>query len=153
MTTNAKIGYGNLFQLWDSVTSPNAYTTIAEVSKITPPAMKRDAQDATHTESANTYREFIKGLKDGGEVTVELNFVPDSNTTDLLIQEFETDLLNHARILFADGDQAASPPTCSTFVMSGVITALSFEGPIDDKMTATLTFKISGKPVFTRSLL
>lgn len=152
MTTNAQIGLRNLFQIFD-ISSPGGWTTVAEVINITPPSIARDAQDATHTESPEGWREFIPGLKDGGEMSCELNFVPDSYTTDLILAQFASDELTQARILFADGDQISSPPGCSSFTCNGVITGFPTTAPLDDKMGATITLKISGKPVFVRSLL
>jgi predicted secreted protein len=151
MTTDAKVGFGNLFQIFDQNASPEAWVTVAEVKNITPPAYARDAQDATHTESTEGWREFVPGLKDGGEISVEMNFVPDSDTTDRIMATFNSDELQQVRILFADGSQAGQTPTCSKFTCSGVVTGFASEGPIDDVMTATVTFKISGKPAFVRA--
>jgi predicted secreted protein len=151
MTTNAKIGFGNLFQILNVGASPDEWVTVAEVKSITPPSFARDAQDATHTESTEGWREFIPGLKDGGEISVELNFVPDSDTTDLILAQFASDDLSQVRILFADGNQAGPTPTCSSFTCSGVITGFPIEAPIEDGQTATITFKISGKPTFVRA--
>lgn len=151
MTTLAAIGHGNLLQIRDTAASPDAWVTVAEVTNITPPNLARDAQEATHTESTEGWREFIPGLKDAGEVSAELNFVPDSDTTALLLAQFDSNALTQARILFADGDQDASPMTCSTWTFNAVLTGFPPEAPIDGKMSATTTFKISGKPTFVRA--
>lgn len=151
MTTLAAIGHGNLLQIFDTGASPDAWVTVAEVTNITPPNLSRDAQEATHTESTEGWREFIPGLKDAGEVSAELNFVPDSDTTALLMAQFDSATLTTARILFADGDVDASPLTCSVWTFSAVLTGFPPEAPVDGKMTATATFKISGKPTFVRA--
>ena len=91
MTTLASIGHSNLFQILNTAVSPTAWTTVAEVGNITPPSFARDAQDATHTESTEGWREFIPGLKDGGEISVELNFVPDTDSTALVLAQFDSD--------------------------------------------------------------
>ena len=151
MTTLASIGHSNLFQIFDTAASPEVWTTVAEVGNITPPSYARDAQDATHTESTEGWREVIPGLKDGGEISVELNFVPDTNSMDLILAQFDSDELTQARVLFADGVQTGPLPTCSRFTCSGVVTGFKPEAPLDDKMKATLTFKVSGKPTFVRA--
>src|SRR5688500_8363804 len=137
MTTNARIGHGNLFQLFDTGVSPPAWVTVAEVKSVTPPSLSRDAVEATHTESTEAWREFIAGLKDAGEVSAELNLVPDSDSMDLLLATFDSDELQQARILFADGLQTGPAPTCSRFTMSCIITGLPLEAPIDGVMAAT----------------
>jgi predicted secreted protein len=150
MTTLASIGHQNLFQILDTSVSPETWTTVAEVRNITPPSYARDAQDATHTESTEGWREFIPGLKDAGDISCELNLVPDSNSMDLVLAQFNTDELVQVRILFADGTQGAVP-TCSRFTCNVVVTGFAMEAPLDDKMSATLTAKISGKPTFVRA--
>jgi predicted secreted protein len=151
MTTEARIGYGNLLQLFDLTQSPEAWVTLGEVESITPPSFARDAQDATHTESPEGWREFIPGLKDGGEISATMNFVADSDTTQRIMATFDADTLQQLRILFNDGDQDSSPLTCSSFAISGIVTGFAIDAPIDNKHTATITVKISGKPVFVRA--
>jgi predicted secreted protein len=151
MATNAAIGHRNLFQILDTSTSPDTWTTVAEVTNITPPSYARDAQDATHTESTDGFREFIAGLSDAGEMSCELNLVPDSATMDLVLETFDVRTLQQVRVLFADGTQTGPSPTCSRFTCSAIITGFAMEAPLDDKMAATLTAKISGKPTFVRA--
>lgn len=138
MTTSAKIGYGNLFAI-ESQASPAVYETLAEVTNITPPGRSKDAVDATHSQSPDRYREFIAGLKDGGECSIELNFVPNGGDFDKLDAAFESDELVNCRITFTD---------TSVWTFAGIMTGLEPEAPLDDKMMATATFKISGKPTF-----
>lgn len=137
MTTNAKIGYGTTFAIQSG--SPLDYVTIAEVTNITPPNLARDAVDATHTASEEGWREFIPGLKDAGEVSIELNFVPGSESTALLMEAFNADDPVSCKITFPD-----SPATEWTF--AAIMTGFETEAPVDDKLTATATFKLSGKP-------
>jgi predicted secreted protein len=151
VTTQASIGHSNLFQIHNTAVSPAVWTTIAEVGNITPPSFARDAQDATHTESTEGWREFIPGLKDAGELSCELNLVPDSDTMDLILDQFDSDSLTEVRILFADGTQTGPSPTCSRFTCFGIVTGFPLQAPMDDKMTATVTIKISGKPTFVRA--
>jgi predicted secreted protein len=154
MTTQARIGHGNLLQIFDLTASPDAWVTLGEVESITPPSYARDAQDATHTESTEGWREFIPGLKDGGEISATLNLVPDSDTLQRLQATFDSGELQQLRILFADGGagaQTSSPITCSRFTANCIVTGLALEAPIDNKMMATLTAKLTGKPAFVRA--
>lgn len=138
MTTGARIGYGTLFALLSS----GSYVTIAEVTSVTPPGFSRDAQDATHTESPDAFREFIAGLTDAGEVGIELNFDPGSSSAALLLAQFDTQDPGTHKITFPDG---------STWVFTGILTGFEPQAPVDEKMVATATFKVSGKPVLTQA--
>ena len=139
MATSARIGYGTLFKSGNGA-SPEVFATLAEVTSITPPAMARDTVDATHEESPGAWREFIAGLKDGGEISLELNFVAGGSASLALMNEFDLDgpqALKNRQILFPDG---------SYFAFAAILTAFEPDAPLDDKMTASATYKISGKP-------
>ena len=46
-------------------------TTISEVTSISAPNLTADTIDVTTHGSTGRYREFIQGLRDGGEITIE----------------------------------------------------------------------------------
>src|SRR5690606_33378621 len=117
MTTEAKIGHGTLFQInLTPGNSPDQWDTVAEVTSVTPPSLARDTVDATHNQSTDKWREFIAGLRDGGEASVELNFVPGGSGTNSLFDAIRSDDPVGVRIVFPD-----SPPT--TWQFQALITA------------------------------
>ncbi|QUS40575.1 phage tail protein [Tardiphaga alba] len=139
MATEARIGYGTLFK------SGSPLVTLAEVTSITPPGMSRDSVDASHEQSPGAWREFIAGMKDGGEVSLELNFVPGGTAAASMMAEFDLDGPDAAiqRVIeFPDG---------STFSFTGILTGFEPDSPLDDKMTASSTFKVSGKPTLEQA--
>jgi predicted secreted protein len=135
MATSARIGHGSLFKIGNGA-SPEVFTTVAEVTGITPPAMSRDSIDATHSESPDGWREFIGGLKDGGEVELTLNWVPGSATTILLMSE----------IAAAAGNKQITFPNGEIFSFAALCTNIGPEAPVDGKMEATVSYKVTGKP-------
>jgi predicted secreted protein len=137
MTTNADIGYGTLIKKRTS-TGPDVYTTLGEQTAVNPPNLAADAIDATHSESADGYREFIGGLKDGGEVSLEMNYVPASTAETLILAGLGE--LDRYRVVFPDG---------SYVTYDAILTGFEPNAPIDDKMSATATWKVSGKPTMT----
>jgi len=148
MTTEAMIGHGTRFQIYDADASPPAWVTVAEIVSVTPPSMTRDTVDATHAESPEKWREYIPGLRDGGEVSLEMNFIPDGAGTTTIMQTFNKDTVVTCRIIFPDGDPEASPITATVWQFSGFCTNFAPAAPFDNKMSATATFKLSGKPQF-----
>lgn len=130
--TNASIGYQATFGIGDGG-SPEAFTDVAEVVTITPPAMARESIDATHLESPNKYKEFIAGLAESGDATITINFVP--STTDVLVTAFEAESGNF-RITF---------PNAVTMTFSGIVTGYEVGELSLDKMTATFTVKATGQ--------
>lgn len=134
--TQAGIGYGVLMKVGDGASPNEVFTTLqAEVTSITPPGYSRDAIDATHTESPDRFREYIAGLMDAGEVELDLNFVP--TVADAIIAALLAGKRNY-QLLF---------PGVLTWTFAAICTAYTPSAPVDDKMTATATFKVSGKPV------
>lgn len=140
MTTSAKTGFGILVSL-ANYDSPSTFVDLGEVLSVTAPALSRDAIDASHTASANRYRDYIAGLRDAGEVTVEFNYVPGGTGDDQMLLAFADDDPWNLKILFADG---TSSWTCPAF-----LTSYEPSAPHDDKMTLSVTFKLTGQPTFT----
>jgi predicted secreted protein len=141
--TQAKIAYGTLLKFGNAA-SPEVFTTLAEVVNITGPGMARELPDATHMQSPSGWREFIGGLKDAGEITVECNHLPNHAT-----QDATTGVLS----FFASGDtknwQVVFPLSPAvTWGFAAVVSAFEPDFPIDDKMMLSITLKVSGEPAF-----
>lgn len=147
MTTRANIGYGAKFQN-SNESSPEAFSDLVgvEITNITPPQPSRDSIDASHELSPDSYREFIAGLTDAGEVSIEFNWNPQSAVTGIAALYTELALPSASatktrRIVFPNG---------STMEFEAFCTGISPEIPLDDKMTATATFKVTGRPFLTQ---
>jgi hypothetical protein len=135
--TEARIGYGTVLEI-ALASAPTDFTYIRETYNATPPSDKDDQVDATHFQSPNRYREFIPGLTDAGEASVEMNYVPGSATDRFLNSVKGKRLI--ARLTFPNGVQIIFMASRASYERSA---------PNDDKMTATLTLKVSGEPVIT----
>ncbi|MFD6421705.1 phage tail tube protein [Streptomyces sp. NPDC060198] len=125
-------------------TGSGSYTTIANVSDISGPSRSREAIEVTSHDSPNKYREFIKGLKDGGEVEITINYDPGSPSHTALDADFEEDDLRNYQVVLLPGE-----PDEHTWEFAALITDLGDEFPTDDKAERTATFKVSGKPTLT----
>jgi predicted secreted protein len=139
MTTEAMIGHGSDFQRSSDGTSGGAFATVGEVLDITPPSLAKDAVDATHMASPDRWREFIAGLKDGGEVSLELSFIPGNASTTAALSDINSNSAGYYKIVFPDATE---------WGFAAIATGFEAGDPLDDKMTATLTYKLTGKPAF-----
>ena len=106
---------------------------------ITPPSFTFDQIDVTHMESPNRLREFISGLGDAGECSFDMNFVPGSTSDDRLFE-----LMNLPVGVLRRRNCRISFPNGVTWSFSAELTGYEPTVPVDDKMTATTTFKVSG---------
>jgi hypothetical protein len=138
MATLAAIGHGSKFEIGDGG-SPEVFLEVAEVTGITPPAFSRDVPDATHMASPEKWREFIPGLRDAGECTMTMNFIPGGAGQDAIIGNFTDDVQGNYRIIFPNAEVWGFAAYCVGFAP---------EAPLDGKMTATARFKLSGKPTY-----
>jgi hypothetical protein len=134
MTTNAAIGYGTVLEI-ALASAPSSFTYIREMFNATPPNEADETVDVTHMQSPNRTREFIPGFTDGGEASFEINHVPGS-ATDTFLRSLKGKRLV-ARVTFANGVRF-------TFACSRQ--GYEIAVPNEDKMTATLTLKVSGEP-------
>lgn len=146
MATGAKIGYGTLFQHGDQA-SPEVWTTIAEIFSIDGPSLTRNLPDASNMDSPGGFAEFIGGLKDGGEITLGMNFLPNNVTQDAsaagLLGLYVGGALEHFRIQWPQYS-----PTIM-MVLFGVVQTWQPTIPTEDKMTLATTIKVSGQPVLS----
>jgi hypothetical protein len=134
--TEAMIGYGSLIEV--SQDDGATWQDGGEVNDITPPSSTVDLVEATHMQSPNGDKEFILGLNDPGECSFTLNFIP-SSTADLMYQAVKAARVKvKVRITF---------PNDVTWTFTGLLTAYTATVPTADKMSATVTFKVSGSTV------
>jgi predicted secreted protein len=125
-------------------TGAGAFVAIASVTDISGPSRSRESIEVTAHDSPNRYREFIKGLKDGGEVEITLNYDPAAASHAALDADFEEDDLRDYQVVILPGD-----PDEHTWEFAGLITDMGDEYPTEGQMERSVTFKISGKPTLT----
>ena len=140
MATSAILGYGMKFETGTSGASPT-YTVVADVTGITPPNPSADTVEATNMTSTSGFREYIGGLKDGGECTLEMNFIPSSSGHTGLLTALADGTEGNYRITYSD-------TALTAWAFKAYVTAFEVDAPIDGKITATVTFKLNGKPAF-----
>jgi len=124
--------------------SPEVYTTIAELRNVSGPSISADALDVTVHNTATPWRKFISGLLDGGEVSLDINFVPTNATHTaataggLVKTMTDRSELNY-KIVF--------PDTGTTeWIFPGIITAFEPSSDPADVLQASVTIKVSGPP-------
>jgi predicted secreted protein len=130
--SNAFSGVGTLFRRW----SGTAWVNIAEVNSISGPSMTRETIDVTSLDSTGGYREFIAGFRDAGTLQLTMNFT--RSTYDTMKDDFEDDSAQNYEIVLPDDEN-------TTLEFAGLVTECPIEIPTDDKVTSTVTIKITGQ--------
>jgi len=140
--SNAFSGVGTTFRRATGASSSagSVFETIAEVNSISGPNKTRGTIDVTSLDSVGGYKEFIASFRDAGEVSLEMNFTRDGY--DDLNDDFESDSSVEYRIVLPDTG-------ATQFDFTGYVTGLSMAIPMDDKVTASVSIKITGQVVMT----
>lgn len=106
----------------------------AELLDVTPPAATREAIDTTHMGLESAFKTFDPSdLVDWGEAKLTVAF--DPGTRPPIDQAKET-----VTITFPEGD---------TWAFSAFLTKYEPKAPMEEKMTADVTIKVSGNVTFT----
>jgi predicted secreted protein len=131
MTTAAASAYGISFKA-------GAGTVIAEVTSSDGPNIDRDMIEVTNMQSTSMAKEFIGGLIDFGEISLELNYLPSNQTHKDAITALTRNTAATAYTL--------TLPAGGTQLFTGLFIVKSFKmkGAVADKLSATVTFKATG---------
>lgn len=133
--------FGTLLKIGDGATS-ETFTTIAEVIGITGPALSTDTIDMTNHSSPGNYEEFVGGTLRSGEVTFDVNYIPTHATHDAstgLLADYEARTVRNFQLVFPDTGT-------TTWAFAAVVTGFEPAAPHDDKLSASVTLKVSGQP-------
>lgn len=135
MTTRS---LGTKLQIGD--TTP---VTVGGLTSIGGLELSADTIDVTTLDSVGGYREFISGIKDAGEVSIEGYF--DSTTgkgQKELYNLFKSGATKTFTILFPS-------ETKTSWEFEGVVTGFSTSAGLEDPISFSATIKVSGAPTLT----
>lgn len=135
------IGYGVSLAVSDAAPAVTPINVIGSIMSFTPPNVTRDIIDVTTSSSPNMAREFIAGLIDYGEAGAEMLWDINS-ASDALLRAISLERTPRTwRATFTQ----YSPSRTVTFL--AFLTGYEKGIPLDDKMSATITLKVTGAPV------
>ena len=128
---------------WDPA-GGTAYSTIGQIMDINGPEVSRDEIEVTTRDSTEYWMEFIKGMKNGGNVTfgvvLDLSLATHGTASTGILSDFQNEgTIPAFKLNFPQSRQC-------TF--DGFFTAFPPAAPMKDALTADLTVKVTGKPAF-----
>ncbi|GAA2985333.1 phage tail tube protein [Streptomyces fulvorobeus] len=131
--------FGTLLKRGDGE-AVEVFTAIANATNISGPGLSRKTIDTTAHDSPDKYMEFVGGLVDPGEVSVDVNYDPADH--DTLVADLNDVEPRNYQLVF--------PTTpAATWAIAAVMKGFEPTAPYDDKLTASITFKVSGKPTIS----
>lgn len=135
-----------LLQVGNGV-SPEAFTTIANVSSISGPSLAATIVDVTSMSSGNPWREKVTTLLDGGDVSFDVFWIPTETSQKNLLTLFQERGQGTAGVPI--DFKLVFPDTAHTFYLfSGFISKLNLTEAVADVVKAACTITISGEPTF-----
>src|SRR5690606_34706102 len=115
------------------------YAAIANITNLICQSIKREQSDVTSHDSPGQREESVFGIKRSGEVSVDVNYDPSEH--DALLDDFSSSEPRSYQIVWPDA-------LATTWTFDAGLTGFEPEAPFDDKLAASLTFKVSGPPQF-----
>jgi hypothetical protein len=130
---DGKLGYGSKVRIGRGATP--TWTELEFIGDLEMPDEQIDEIEVTHMQSPGRRKQYIAGLIDGGEVGIPMNYIP-GNASDVLLLALKAsgEEVQIEITLTASG----TPETYAGFLKSYARTA-----PVNDKMMATATFRLS----------
>jgi len=115
---------------------------VAELTNISGPTLATDALDVTSHDSANAYREFVSGVHDGGEISIEgFLYTGDTNGQNVLRGDVQDGGSGLYHFIF--------PSAVAEWLFTGYTTSFAEGANFDDALRFSATIKLTGKPVMS----
>jgi predicted secreted protein len=119
------------------------YRKVLELTNITGPSQSRDVIEVSSHDSANGFKEYIAGLIDGGEISIEGNFIASDSAGQIT---FHTDLqAGTSRTVWIVTPMADGSSLTFTALGSGFEDSF----PYNDKIGVSGALKVTGKPTLS----
>ena len=134
-------GVGTILERGDGA-SPEVFTAIAKIVSVSGPEESKDELDDTTLDSAGGYKEFVSGLKDGGSMTLALNYNPADTGQAALQTDYAAGTKQNYRLTWP-----SSPPRIVTVLAE--VFSFSKNTEAASLVTADVTLRISGEPVYS----
>lgn len=137
----ANIGYGVTLSVSDAAPAVTPINVIGAITNFTPPSATRDIIDVTSSDSVDFVREYIPGLTDPGEASFEMNWDLGA-ISDTLLRTLSIERgIRTWRATFTQYTPAR------TITFAGFVQSYDPDAPMEDKMTASVTIKVTGVAV------
>ncbi len=117
--------------------SPVVYTEVKEITSFNGFDGQAAEIDVTHLRS--TAKEFIMGLQDFGNFSIEVNFLPDDPGQTALRDAKESREIQLFRATFSDN---------STATFNAYVTSAPISGGVDGKVDGSFNLRITGDVTF-----
>ena len=137
---------GTVIQFWNSDLDTAKWEEMSEISDISGPDFSKDEIEVTALDTSGGFKSYIGGLKDAGNMTLEMNFDQKTFATmfDIFLKDGDAGVYWFAIILNDNATQINK----SAFWFQASVNQTPIRVSAGDRATATVTLRISGEPKF-----
>ncbi len=111
------------------------WLSVGGVTNVSGPGATRETVDTTSFDNEDGYRAFIASLRDSGTLTFDMLF--SKAQYQQLLADFEENGVQRYMLLFAKAQAGA-------ITFDGLVTDLPLNIPLDDRVTVSVTIKVTG---------
>jgi predicted secreted protein len=140
-----KAGFGSVVN-FGTTTGTTTSATLANVTNIAGLDGETEIIDVTSHDSSSAYREKVASFIDAGQLTLDVNFDPNSATHRATSGGVMW--LRDQRIVAPWKVTFPGTPVHSVSFMA-IVKNAGFEDPFDDKMTMSVTLEVSGSATWS----
>jgi len=140
MTTEAFVG--SIFLERGNGGAPEVFTRVCQVFSLSGIGVSNDLVEATTFCSAGS-KEYIGGLADGQEISVEANYEQGNTALLAMIDDVENRVTRNYRVSIEDDSPS------ETISFAALAMGWELNPSVDDRNTITYTLKISGAITIT----
>lgn len=143
MSTKATLGIGTILE-YETVpgASPIAYTKVDEVLDVPPLANTREFVEATNQDSTSYTKEYIAGLIDAEQFSVDANYIAGNASQQAVLTMFQAGTKRKWRVR-----PSGSPAEVFTF--DAIVAAWTPSFPVQGKKLLSFTLRRTGPTVRT----
>lgn len=142
MATKQRLVYGSTIE-WSS--DGTTFTNLPEAKALAVPETEQDYQDVTTLDSPNGFREYIPGLKDAGEISIECGYTSDAFETALGYQTNKT--LVHFEVTLTPEPGVTGG---DVFEFTAFVNPSLQSNEVGAPIGFTLNLRVSGAPTMTK---
>jgi predicted secreted protein len=136
---------------------PTSWLEVAGIKDITGPGNAREAIDVTTHDSQSYYVEKVPGIKDGGTVSFEIEFLAGQTAAsgpqlDAIQETFETDIIKYWAVKLRQGTVegfASAVIDADCWKFQGFITKMETSLPVNGSVRQSVEIAISGPAFYT----
>lgn len=143
MATKQRLVYGSSVE-WG--TDGVAYTALAEVRSLAVPAVEIEYLDATTLDSSGGFREYVAGLKDPGEITVEMGYTSDIYEAAIGYQAAGAPIHFKTTLPLETGQST----TGDVFEFTALVRPVMQQNAVGELIGLELALRVTGQPTFTK---